>query len=200
MNKKLIIFSCLFVGLAASCGLSGFKRYSKFGLSSSYGKKSEAEMVEELEKELKRNKGKSLDLGLYSDNDLQKISKYITIKRFEKVDVHAVLFNYIEAEQSKRLVHRLEGNLNLSYYKKVLVLISRPYNGFDSGLNLEIPKIFKDMGILLMPIDFLPLDNSPMHPQYPNMYWRYGQRILSAAHFIKQLPNCPGKVDCPANQ
>ena len=79
---------------------------------------------------------------------------------------------------------------NLSQYEKVLVLISRPYNGLDSGLNLEIPKIFRDMGILLMPIDFLPFDNPSIHAEYPNMYWRYGQRILAAAHLIKQLPNC----------
>ncbi|MGA1876067.1 MAG: acyl-CoA dehydratase activase [bacterium] len=72
---------------------------------------------------------------------------------------------------------------------KTLVLISRPYNGFDYGINLEIPKIFQEMGLLIVPIDFLSLDQFSSSDEWPNMYWRYGQRILSAARFIRQMPD-----------
>ncbi|MEW5802407.1 MAG: acyl-CoA dehydratase activase, partial [bacterium] len=79
---------------------------------------------------------------------------------------------------------------NLSDQEKVLILISRPYNGCDSGLNLEVPKIFREMGFLIVPMDFLPLHHKQIDEDWPNMYWRYGQRILSAAQFIRERANC----------
>jgi len=74
--------------------------------------------------------------------------------------------------------------------EKTIILISRPYNGFDYGLNLEIPKILQDMGFLIIPMDFLSFQQYPIDEEWPNMYWRYGQRILSAANSICTMPNC----------
>ena len=79
---------------------------------------------------------------------------------------------------------------NSSDQEKILVLISRPYNGCDLGLNLEVPKIFREMGFLIIPMDFLPLHDTQIAENWPNMYWRYGQRILSAARFIRDRANC----------
>jgi len=73
--------------------------------------------------------------------------------------------------------------------ERVMVLISRPYNGCDFGLNLEVPKIFREMGFLIIPMDFLPLHQHQIAESWPNMYWRYGQRILSAARFIREREN-----------
>ncbi|MEW6380551.1 MAG: acyl-CoA dehydratase activase [bacterium] len=73
--------------------------------------------------------------------------------------------------------------------EKAMVLISRPYNGCDFGLNLEIPRIFREMGFLIIPMDFLPLHQNQIAENWPNMYWRYGQRILSAARFIRTRAN-----------
>ncbi|MGA1825928.1 MAG: acyl-CoA dehydratase activase [bacterium] len=74
---------------------------------------------------------------------------------------------------------------NIPVTQKVIVIISRPYNGCDSGLNLQIPKIFRDLGIITMPMDFLLFKEVDIADDWPNMYWRYGQRILSAAEVIK---------------
>jgi len=39
---------------------------------------------------------------------------------------------------------------------KVMVIVGRPYNSCDSGVNLEIPKKLRDLGVLPIPMDFLP--------------------------------------------
>ena len=65
------------------------------------------------------------------------------------------------------------------------VICSRPYNGYDLGLNLNLPKKFRDLGILAIPVDFLNLDYDSLRGDFHNMYWHYGQRILSAAEMIR---------------
>ncbi len=65
-----------------------------------------------------------------------------------------------------------------------LVIVSRSYNGCDPGANLEIPKKLREMGVLPIPLDFLPLDEVQLPKDWWNMYWRYGQHIMSAAEII----------------
>lgn len=65
-----------------------------------------------------------------------------------------------------------------------LVIISRPYNGCDSGVNLDLPEKLRDLGVLSIPMDFLTLDLEDIAKDYPNMYWKYGQKILAAARVI----------------
>ncbi|KPJ73194.1 hypothetical protein AMJ52_04095, partial [candidate division TA06 bacterium DG_78] len=66
------------------------------------------------------------------------------------------------------------------------VVCSRPYNGYDLGLNLNLPKKIRDLGILALPIDFLPLNYESIKDDFSNMYWHYGQRILAAADMISK--------------
>jgi predicted CoA-substrate-specific enzyme activase len=69
---------------------------------------------------------------------------------------------------------------------RAVVILSRPYNGCDAGLNLGLPKKLRDMGVLAIPQDFLDLDKSPAMPQLTGMYWKTGQRILAAAELVKE--------------
>lgn len=69
-----------------------------------------------------------------------------------------------------------------------LAIISRPYNGSDPALNLDIPKKLRALGVLPIPMDFLPVSRAEIADEYPNMYWNYGQKILAAAKFIKRQP------------
>ena len=71
---------------------------------------------------------------------------------------------------------------------KVMVIVGRPYNSCDSGVNLEIPKKLRDLGILPIPMDFLPLESVAPSEEIREMYWRYGQRILAAGKIIKEDP------------
>ncbi|MEK9148820.1 MAG: acyl-CoA dehydratase activase-related protein, partial [Candidatus Desantisbacteria bacterium] len=76
----------------------------------------------------------------------------------------------------------------LSEEDRAIVIISRPYNGQDPALNLELPKKLRDLDTLAIPMDFLPLDSVDVSSEWPNMYWRLGQRILSAAEIISRDP------------
>jgi predicted CoA-substrate-specific enzyme activase len=69
---------------------------------------------------------------------------------------------------------------------RVFVIVSRPYNGCDNGVNLELPKKLRDLGALPIPMDFLPLDSVNLSKEWENMYWRYGQKIMSAAEIIRK--------------
>ena len=87
------------------------------------------------------------------------------------------------------LLHR--GKLALDQVKpdeKVMVIVGRPYNSCDSGVNLEIPKKLRDLGVLAIPMDFLPLESVAPSHEIREMYWRYGQRILAAGKIIKEDP------------
>ncbi len=80
-------------------------------------------------------------------------------------------------------------SLETRSHKPAIILIGRPYNTCDRGLNLNIPKILSDLGILVIPMDFLPLESIDIDKKHSNMYWKYGQRILVAAELIKKYPN-----------
>ncbi len=72
--------------------------------------------------------------------------------------------------------------------KPVIVILSRSYNGCDQGANLGIPRKLRNMGVLAIPMDFLPLEEAELPRDWFNMYWRYGQKILSAAELIAKDP------------
>lgn len=78
---------------------------------------------------------------------------------------------------------------SLSEDEKAIVIVSRPYNGFDSSINLGLPEKLSGLGIRTIPMDFLPLKDADISLYHPNMYWKAGQRILSAAQYIRNHPN-----------
>ena len=72
--------------------------------------------------------------------------------------------------------------------EKVMVIVGRPYNSCDSGVNLEIPRKLQDLGILAIPMDCLPLDSIAPSEEIREMYWQYGQKILAAGKIVKEDP------------
>jgi predicted CoA-substrate-specific enzyme activase len=75
---------------------------------------------------------------------------------------------------------------------KLMVLIGRPYNAFDPGMNLNLHRKLRQLGVLALPMDFLPLDDVEDLSEIKPMYWRYGQKILGAAELIRQDPRLFG--------
>ncbi len=73
--------------------------------------------------------------------------------------------------------------------EKAVCIVSRPYNGCDNKLSLEIPQKLRELGVPVIPMDFLPLSEYLPEIENRNMYWRFGQRILAAADFIRQREN-----------
>ena len=85
---------------------------------------------------------------------------------------------------------KAKGNDVLSDIKdKTIVIIGRSYNALDSGVNLEIPKKLADLDILSVPFDFLPTEGYAIESEWPNMYWRSGQKILKAARYVRETEN-----------
>jgi predicted nucleotide-binding protein (sugar kinase/HSP70/actin superfamily) len=74
--------------------------------------------------------------------------------------------------------------------QKLFVLISRPYNGCDEGLNLQLPRKLAELGMQTVPMDMLALDEAQLSDEslHRNVYWSYGQKILRAAEIIKDDP------------
>ena len=72
-----------------------------------------------------------------------------------------------------------------------VVLISRSYNSYDTGLNLNLVEKLRRLGVQVIPMDFLPLKSvgAAIGRDYPYMYWRAGQKILAAARFIARQKN-----------
>jgi len=77
----------------------------------------------------------------------------------------------------------------LSKDEFALVIISRPYNGCDAGMNLNIPDKLRDLGVLTIPLDMLPLDIRTIQEDFPHMYWKYGQKIIAAGKFLSGKDN-----------
>jgi predicted CoA-substrate-specific enzyme activase len=64
--------------------------------------------------------------------------------------------------------------------ERLLVIVGRPYNIYDSGLNLDLPEKLAEQGRTVLPIDFLTLDLARLGERYRNTYWGHGQTILAA--------------------
>ena len=86
----------------------------------------------------------------------------------------------------KRGEELLEG---LSSEEVALVIVGRPYNACDPGANLAIHNKIRSLGVLGIPVDMLPLDRVKDLDGLEGMYWRYGQRFLLAAHFVREHPH-----------
>ena len=67
-----------------------------------------------------------------------------------------------------------------------IVCIGRPYNTCDAGMTLDLPKKIAEMGYPVLYMDQLASDMSAILPDYNNMYWHYGQKILATASYIAQ--------------
>lgn len=64
--------------------------------------------------------------------------------------------------------------------EKLLVLVGRPYNSFDEGMNLGLPRKIAERGKTLLPMEFLDIDLGSLGERYENIYWGYGQKIIAA--------------------
>ncbi len=70
-----------------------------------------------------------------------------------------------------------------------IVIVGRPYNTCDSGVNLNIPKKLLDLGVLPIPMDFLDLEDLESSEGIRDIYWKYGQKILATAKKLKGRDN-----------
>jgi len=77
---------------------------------------------------------------------------------------------------------------NLGDDEMAIVILSRSYNGCDQRLNLNIPKKLRQMGVLPIPMDFLPLEETELRAEDERINWKNGQRFVKAARFVADDP------------
>ncbi|MFH2012276.1 MAG: acyl-CoA dehydratase activase [Pseudomonadota bacterium] len=109
-------------------------------------------------------------------------SKKLKMAISKALDVQENFYSALQARGAEILT-------NLKEEQKALVIVSRPYNGCDTGINMDLPKKLRDLGVLAIPLDFLPLEDGNTAKAVGHMYWKYGQRFLTAAHIIRNNPN-----------
>ena len=63
--------------------------------------------------------------------------------------------------------------------KPAIVLIGRPYNTLDTGISLDVPYHIADCGFDIIPMDCLPFEPQHLTGPLRQMFWHYGQEILS---------------------
>ncbi|HET6459749.1 MAG TPA: acyl-CoA dehydratase activase [Syntrophales bacterium] len=74
--------------------------------------------------------------------------------------------------------------------KQGIVIIGRPYNVYDKGMNLNLPQKIAEYGYAVVPLDMLRLDIASLATaEYFNLYWSYGQSIIAALKRIKYSAN-----------
>jgi predicted CoA-substrate-specific enzyme activase len=71
--------------------------------------------------------------------------------------------------------------------RKTVVFIGRPYNLYDTVINLNLPERFRHYGVDIMPYEMLIEPGA--EPDIEHMYWNYGELILSAAEKIRGIEN-----------
>lgn len=65
---------------------------------------------------------------------------------------------------------------------KVLVLITRNYGVSDPILNMGIPELLLERGCKVITLSHLPGHSIDISAEYPNLYWPFGQHIISGAN------------------
>lgn len=105
------------------------------------------------------------------------ISKKKTVEAFKKARLAQEEFEIQIREKGKEFLDKAEG--------VKLVLVGRPYNTCDPGLNLELPKKFAAMGATAISPDMVPVDDTPIN----DVYWHYGKAILRIGDYVKKHEN-----------
>lgn len=72
---------------------------------------------------------------------------------------------------------------------KVLVMITRNYGVSDPVLNMGIPELLIERGYKVINLEHLPGHSIDVERDHPNLYWPFGQHILSGAKLIAHHPN-----------
>ncbi len=101
--------------------------------------------------------------------------------------VHAATGQAFEAQErfERRVAERgREVLAELPADKTPIVILGRPYNTGDPSLNLSLVEKLIGMNVLPIPVDYLPLSQESIFPDYYMMYWPNGQKILAASRLI----------------
>lgn len=102
---------------------------------------------------------------------------------FEKAFKHYISFINSRKRKGMEIIEKHRQNK-----KKEIVLMGRPYNIFDRVLNLDLLKSIGNYGYDIIPSELLPVSRKDIPNEYSDIYWAYGQHLVTSALFIKNEP------------
>lgn len=85
-------------------------------------------------------------------------------------------------EQGERLLASLKPG------ERVLVIITRQYGISDPALNMGIPDVLLDRGQKVITVSHLHAHDLDISTDHPDMYWPFGQHMLSGAKLVRRDP------------
>lgn len=85
-------------------------------------------------------------------------------------------------EQGERLLASLKPG------ERVLVIITRQYGISDPALNMGIPDALLDRGQKVITVSHLHAHDLDISTDHPDMYWPFGQHMLSGAKLVRRDP------------
>ena len=106
----------------------------------------------------------------------------------ESLKAYAVAKSYQKRFQELCVSRGKEVLDNLDAEDMAIVILSRTYNGCDQRLNLNIPKKLRQLGVMPIPMDFLPLEETTLHKEDERINWKNGQRFIKATRIVQQDP------------
>ena len=70
------------------------------------------------------------------------------------------------------------------------MLVGRPYNVHDAGMNLSVGQKLRDFyGVNVIPLDFLDTEDVDICNVNDSMFWDLGRQILASAKIVAQHEN-----------
>lgn len=91
--------------------------------------------------------------------------------------------------QGEKLLSWLKSN-----GKTGVVIFARSYMAQDAGANLGIAEVLDRLGVVPVPLDFLPLDSVDVKKYTDRPYWSAESRHIAGAHIVASQPNLFGMV------
>ncbi len=98
-------------------------------------------------------------------------------------------FESAQLEHGKKLLQQIRQNDQLG-----VVLFSRSYMSQDSGANLGICEELAKLGVVSIPLDFLPLDSVNVRRYSDRPYWFYESKHIAGAEITARDPLLYGLV------
>lgn len=111
----------------------------------------------------------------------------LSLERIAEADAAAFAalqaFNEAMRRRGQEILAGLDGS------QPAAVLIGRPYNTADLGVCQDLPYKLRKLGVLPIPIDFLPTNSVDIAPYYPKISSPSGQAILAAGLLVRDNPH-----------
>jgi predicted CoA-substrate-specific enzyme activase len=96
-------------------------------------------------------------------------------------------FRALQAEAGKKMLAQVRESGKLG-----VVLFARSYMGQDSGANLGIAEKLAQLGVVPIPLDYLPLETVNPKDYQDRPYWAYEGKFIAAARIVSENPQLYG--------